>query len=394
MTPFAELVQHGAAYAWLFIPTAILLGALHGLEPGHSKTMMAAFIVAIRGSVTQAVLLGLAATVSHTLIVWGIALAGLYLWQGVDADAAEPYLQLVSAVIIIGMAAWMLARTAAHDRRARAAAGDAADHTHAGDHGHHHHHHHDHAHGEGGVRRIDTGHGVIAIEVFEDGVPPRWRIRAERGEDWAAADVTVVTERPDGTRQSFAFVDRGGYLESVETIPEPHAFMARVSLGHGGHSHDYDLAFVEGEDHDHLHEAMRGLRVATSGHQDAHELAHANDIRRRFADRNVTTWQIVLFGLTGGLIPCPAAITVLLLCLQLQEVALGFALVLCFSIGLAITLIAVGVAAALSVRHATRRWSWFSTLARRAPYASGLLLIAVGLYMGAHGASGLAAGGG
>jgi nickel/cobalt exporter len=170
--------------------------------------------------------------------------------------------------------------------------------------------------------------------------------------------------------------------------------MARVSLGHGGHSHDYDLAFVEGEGHDHLHEAMRGLRVATSGHQDAHELAHANDIRRRFADRNVTTWQIVLFGLTGGLIPCPAAITVLLLCLQLQEVALGFALVLCFSIGLAITLIAVGVAAALSVRHATRRWSWFSTLARRAPYASGLLLIAVGLYMGAHGASGLAAGGG
>jgi nickel/cobalt exporter len=394
MTPFAELVQHGAAYAWLFIPTAILLGALHGLEPGHSKTMMAAFIVAIRGSVTQAVLLGLAATVSHTLIVWGIALAGLYLWRGVDADAAEPYLQLVSAVIIIGMAAWMLARTAAHDRRASAAAGDAADHAHAGDHGHHHHHHHDHAHGEGGVRRIDTGHGVIAIEVFEDGVPPRWRIRAERGEDWAAADVTVVTERPDGTRQSFAFVDRGGYLESVETIPEPHAFMARVSLGHGGHSHDYDLAFVEGEGYDHLHEEMRGLRVATSGHQDAHELAHANDIRRRFADRNVTTWQIVLFGLTGGLIPCPAAITVLLLCLQLQEVALGFALVLCFSIGLAITLIAVGVAAALSVRHATRRWSWFSTLARRAPYASGLLLIAVGLYMGAHGASGLAAGGG
>lgn len=394
MTPFAELVQHGAAYAWLFIPTAILLGALHGLEPGHSKTMMAAFIVAIRGSVTQAVLLGLAATVSHTLIVWGIALAGLYLWQGVDADAAEPYLQLVSAVIIIGMATWMLARTAAHDRRASAAAGDAADHAHAGDHGHHHHHHHHHAHGEGGVRRIDTGHGVIAIEVFEDGVPPRWRIRAERGEGWAAADVTVVTERPDGTRQSFAFVDRGGYLESVETIPEPHAFMARVSLGHGGHSHDYDLAFVEGEGHDHLHEEMRGLRVATSGHQDAHELAHANDIRRRFADRNVTTWQIVLFGLTGGLIPCPAAITVLLLCLQLQEVALGFALVLCFSIGLAITLIAVGVAAALSVRHATRRWSWFSTLARRAPYASGLLLIAVGLYMGAHGASGLAAGGG
>ncbi|XLM23131.1 nickel/cobalt efflux protein RcnA, partial [Chromobacterium piscinae] len=36
------MLQQGNA--WLFIPSAIALGALHGLEPGHSKTMMAAFI--------------------------------------------------------------------------------------------------------------------------------------------------------------------------------------------------------------------------------------------------------------------------------------------------------------------------------------------------------------
>ena len=85
MPSFAELIQQSSAHAWLFIPSAILLGALHGLEPGHSKTMMAAFIVAIRGTVTQAVLLGLAATVSHTLVVWVIALGGMYLWRGVNA---------------------------------------------------------------------------------------------------------------------------------------------------------------------------------------------------------------------------------------------------------------------------------------------------------------------
>ena len=56
MTDFSTLLQQGVANAWLFIPSAILLGALHGLEPGHSKTMMAAFIVAIRGTVKQAVL--------------------------------------------------------------------------------------------------------------------------------------------------------------------------------------------------------------------------------------------------------------------------------------------------------------------------------------------------
>lgn len=388
MPAFADLIQQGSAHAWLFIPSAILLGALHGLEPGHSKTMMAAFIVAVRGTVTQAVLLGLAATFSHTVIVWAIAFAGMYFWQGVDSEAFEPYFQLVSAAIIIMIALWMLRRTIQDQRRAKAAAG----------HGHHERHDHDHghSHGHSDVRRIDTGHGTISVEVFEDGVPPRWRLRSERGHNWsAAADVSVETERPDGSRQRFALVSKGGfldgYLESVEEIPEPHEFMARVTIGHGNHSHDYDLAFVEGHGHDHMHEELKGLQVATDGYQDAHELAHANDIRRKFANQNVTTGQIILFGLTGGLIPCPAAITVLLLCLQLKEFTLGFVLVLCFSVGLAITLVVVGAAAALSVRQATKRWSWFGTFARRAPYFSSILIIAVGLYVGFHGWTGILA---
>lgn len=303
MTPFAELLQQGAAHAWLFIPSAILLGALHGLEPGHSKTMMAAFIIAVRGTVTQAVLLGLAATLSHTMVVWGIALGGMYLWRGVEADAFEPYFQLVSGVIIIGMAAWMLWRTWQDQQMAKAGE---HDHGHGHDHGHDHDHHHDHDHPH------DHGHSHA-----------------------------------------------------------PHQ--------HGSHSH--------GCDHDHGDQ----LVLEREDCQDAHERAHADDIRRRFTDRKVTTWQIIVFGLTGGLIPCPAAITVLLLCLQLKEFTLGFALVLCFSIGLAITLVSVGAAAALSVRHATKRWSWFSTVARRAPYVSGLLIVAVGLYVGYHGWLGLPA---
>ncbi len=392
MPAFADLLQQGSAHAWLFIPSAILLGALHGLEPGHSKTMMAALIVAIRGTVAQAVLLGIAATVSHTLIVWGIAFAGIYLWQGVDSEAIEPYLQLASAAIIVAIALWMLWRTWQDQQRAKAAAGHA--HGHGSHHHGHHHHGHDHGDGHGDIRRIDTGHGVISVEVFEDGVPPRWRIRSEGGHHWgAASDVSVTTERPDGSQQRFTFVKKGGfldgYLESIEEIPEPHEFMARVSIGHGDHSHGYELAFVEGHGHDHIHEELQGLKLATDGYQDAHERAHANDIRRQFANRNVTTWQIILFGLTGGLIPCPAAVTVLLLCLQLKEFTLGFALVLCFSIGLALTLVTVGAAAALSVRHATKRWSWFGTFARRAPYFSGILIIAVGIYVGMQGWSGL-----
>lgn len=124
-----------------------------------------------------------------------------------------------------------------------------------------------------------------------------------------------------------------------------------------------------------------GLDVSAPGYQDLHELAHANDIRRRFADREVTTGQIVLF----GLIPCPASITVLLLCLQLKQLALGATLVLCFSIGLALTMVASGVLAALSVKHLGRSWGGFGEFTRKAPYVSGVLILAVGIYVGWQG---------
>ncbi len=367
MTSFTDLLQQGAAHAWLFIPTAILLGALHGLEPGHSKTMMAAFIIAVRGTVKQAVLLGLCATLSHTAIVWIIALGGLYLWQGLAPETIEPYLQVGSAVVIIVMGMWMLWRT----RREQSFSAI-----------------HDHAHGDHGHDepiRIDTGHGVLRLAVFEDGVPPRFRITAERGGLWPAGDVTLETERPDGARAAYSFVQRTGFLEAREDIPEPHEFVARLHLAHGDHGHSYDVAFVEHHHgHDPMHEGLRGLDL-TAGYQDAHELAHADDIRRRFSDQSVTTGQIVIFGLTGGLIPCPGAITVLLLCLQLKAFTLGAALVLCFSIGLALTMVTSGVIAAISVRQVARRFSGFGEIVRKAPFVSGAVIVLIGLYLGVNG---------
>ena len=108
MTDIASLLQQGSTNLWLFIPSALLLGALHGLEPGHSKTMMAAFIIAVRGTVPQAILLGLAATVSHTAIVWIIALLGLQFGSAYNTKAIEPYLQLVSGALIVLVALWMI----------------------------------------------------------------------------------------------------------------------------------------------------------------------------------------------------------------------------------------------------------------------------------------------
>lgn len=276
MGEFSTLLQQGNG--WFFIPSAILLGILHGLEPGHSKTMMAAFIIAIKGTVKQAVMLGLAATLSHTAIVWLIALGGMYLSRAFTAQSVEPWLQLISAIIILSTACWMFWRT--------------------------------------------------------------WR----------------------GEQQWLA----------------------------GNHHHDHDHGHDHDHDHDHDHHGHIHPEGATSkAYQDAHERAHAADIQRRFDGQTVTNGQILLFGLTGGLIPCPAAITVLLICLQLKAFTLGATMVLSFSLGLALTLVTVGVGAAISVQQAAKRWSGFSTLARRAPYFSSILIGLVGVYMGIHGYTGI-----
>ncbi|KPW78972.1 MULTISPECIES: nickel/cobalt efflux protein RcnA [Pseudomonas syringae group] len=290
MPDFADLLQRGGAHAWLYFPSAILLGALHGLEPGHSKTMMAAFIVAIRGSVKQAVMLGLAATLSHTAVVWLVAIGGMYLGQGLDAETTEPYFQLASSALIIAIALWMLWRT--------------------------------------------------------------WR-----GE------------------QLFKFEEENG----------AHCDHHDHEIHH--QSHDHDLEHQHGHSHDHGN--PQRFTLAAEGYQDAHEKAHAEDIRKRFSHREVSNGQILMFGLTGGLIPCPAAITVLLLCLQVKQVTLGAAMVLCFSIGLAITLVTVGAAAAIGARKASSRFPWLNAAARRAPYLSSVLIICVGVYVGVHGWNGL-----
>ncbi len=374
MTDFSTLLQQGNA--WLFIPSAILLGALHGMEPGHSKTMMAAFIIAVRGTLPQAVLLGLAATVSHTAIVWIIALGGMYFSQQWSAETSESYLQVASAVLIIGTALWMM-WSAWRQQQVAERTGE-------------HNHNHDHDYGYDETKRIDTGHGIVRLDVFEDGVPPRFRLfrDSKDGQVWSADQVRVATERADGSRALFTFVQRDGFVESEQTIPEPHEFVARLTLGHEQHSHDYDVEYVE-HGHHHVIKDYEGLDVAAPGYQDPHELAHANDIRRRFTNREVTTGQIVMFGLTGGLIPCPGSITVLLLCLQLKKITLGAVLVLSFSVGLAVTMILAGSIAALSVKHASKRWSGFGEFARKLPYFSGTLILLVGLYVGYQGLSAL-----
>jgi cation diffusion facilitator family transporter len=116
------------------------------------------------------------------------------------------------------------------------------DHSHGGAHDHHAHEPHGEAH------LIATPEGDVILDIFEDGVPPRFRLHATSGPALPAA-VTVETIRPDGQRQFFAFVDKGEFLESAEEIPEPHAFNATVTIDSKG----YPAVF---EEHEHAHGAV------------------------------------------------------------------------------------------------------------------------------------------
>jgi Co/Zn/Cd efflux system component len=80
-------------------------------------------------------------------------------------------------------------------------------------------------------------------------VPPRFRLRPEDNLESASVlgdrAASIETERPGGARQNFRFADRGAFLESMEEIPEPHAFKARLRLAGLDHADVYELDFVE-----------------------------------------------------------------------------------------------------------------------------------------------------
>ncbi|MDQ0472715.1 CDF family Co(II)/Ni(II) efflux transporter DmeF [Labrys wisconsinensis] len=119
----------------------------------------------------------------------------------------------------------------------------------SGDHHHGHNHGHDHGHGHDDhdeSQRIETRNGTVVLDVFEDGVPPRFRLYTETGPALTAQTASIETVRPDGSRQVFAMNDQGGYLESADEIPEPHAFTAHVRIG----DQDYPAVF---EEHEHAH---------------------------------------------------------------------------------------------------------------------------------------------
>ncbi|MCZ7645985.1 MAG: nickel/cobalt efflux transporter [Planctomycetota bacterium] len=262
--------------SYVYLPSAVALGALHALEPGHAKTLTAAYLIGIKGTKWDAIVLGLSVAITHSIVVILLSAMGVLIGRETFTDHAMYWLQILSGVVVIGLGSWML-----------------------------------------------------------------WR-RLRRG-------------------RSFGMAMNGAPVEHVHD--------------HDGHGH----AHAHPHGHDHSHELAHVLDHSELS-DDEHARAHAADLPdyARRGERP-TLGQIIAFGAAGGMIPCPASVTVMLLALSVSQAGMGLFLVLGFSVGLAMTLVLVGLAvvAGLSKLSSTGRFAWVT---RQAPAISAGMVILSGVF--------------
>jgi nickel/cobalt transporter (NicO) family protein len=139
---------------------AMFWGTAHALTPGHGKAIVAAYLVGTRGTARHAFLLGGIVTLTHTIGVFALGLVTLTLSEFVVPEALYPWLNLVSAVLVVLVGIAVLRLRMVSWLRPR------SGHSHAHDphHHHHHDHHHDHAHSHVPDPRSGL-RGLVAVGV-------------------------------------------------------------------------------------------------------------------------------------------------------------------------------------------------------------------------------------
>jgi nickel/cobalt exporter len=206
---------------------AVTLGALHAFEPGHGKTLIAAYMIGSRGRTIDGILLGIIVTFTHTFSVIILGLVAKILATTYSEEQLHGWMGLFSAFLILAAGLWMLRQ------RLKKSGG----HTH--------------------FHLFGKGHGH---------------------------------EQPDHAH------------------PHPHEH---------AHDHDHD------HDHPHTHEHQAKPNAAPKPHQPG-------------------KLDLLLLGISGGLVPCPAAIATLLAAIAAGRTAQGLTLVLIFSLGLGLVMMTIG----------------------------------------------------
>jgi ABC-type nickel/cobalt efflux system permease component RcnA len=109
-----------------------------------------------------------------------------------------------------------------------------------------------------------------------------------------------------------------------------------------------------------------------------HRRRHVHDHHHHHA--HISGRSLVAVGVSGGLLPCPSALVVLLAAITLHRVAFGLILIVAFSAGLALSITGVGLAAVLAKR-AFRRLNFEGRVVGLLPAISALVIVVAGLAM-------------
>jgi ABC-type nickel/cobalt efflux system permease component RcnA len=251
--------QLGFSIVLVAMAVAVGLGALHALEPGHGKTVVAAYLVGSRGTAWHAMMLGLIVTVTHTAGVYILGAVTLFASRYVVPERLYPWLGVTSGLLIAGLGFSLLLRRYAGSHHSHA-------HDHGNGHSHVHGHSHHHTHGPG--------------------------------------DAHTHVYRP--------------------------------------HTHQH---------HPHPHHAP-------------------TTVSRR---------ALLTLGVTGGIVPCPTALVVLLSALSLNRVGFGLLLIVAFSCGLAAVLIAIGVLMVYAQRLMARFQGEGRLINRWLPLTSAAVMMLFGM---------------
>ena len=132
------------------------------------------------------------------------------------------------------------------------------------------------------------------------------------------------------------------------------------------HSHDHDHAHVHEHDHGHTH-------TYTHDHGDGHVHSHLP------TEERITLGSLLTMGVSGGLVPCPEALGIMVIAIGLNRILLGLGLIVSFSFGLAAVLIIIGVLLVRS-RSLVERFGGLSNRWSNAlPLASAVIVTVLGL---------------
>jgi ABC-type nickel/cobalt efflux system permease component RcnA len=277
---FTELVttpQLSLGIVCLALAGAVGLGAFHALEPGHGKTVVAAYLVGTRGTARHALSLGLIVTATHTAGVYLLGVVTLYASRYVVPERLCPWLGLLSGLIIAGVGCALFLR--------RYAGGETAHtygHTHAAGHTH------------------APGHTYAYTHGHTHGHTPTHH-----------------------------------YSHRHDLAPDPASVHAC-----GAHSH--------------------------------HHSQPAETVSFR---------ELLALGMTGGIVPCPSALVVLLSAIALQRIGFGLLLIIAFSVGLATVLIAIGLLMVYARRFMAHFQGEGLLITRWLPLTSAVTITVLGMAM-------------